>query len=187
MPTSAPASHHPGDGATFWLTGLPSAGKTTLARAVAGRLDGRRPVEILDGDEVRAALSPELGYSRADRDANVARIGWVAARLARHGVIVLAPVVSPYAAARDRVRDAHAADGVRFYEIHVATPVAVCAQRDAKGLYAQAQAGTLHGLTGADDAYEPPTVPALRLDTTDRPLSDVVEELLDLMRKEDLL
>ena len=85
-------------GATLWLTGLPSAGKSTIAAALADRLraDGIA-VEVLDGDEVRAVLSPDLGYSRADRDVNVARIGWVAARLARHGVLVLAPVVSPYA------------------------------------------------------------------------------------------
>src|SRR5450631_216954 len=84
-------------GATLWFTGLPSAGKTTIANALAARLAPRR-VEILDGDVVRPVLSPELGYSRADRDANVARIGWVANRLARHGVLVLASVVSPFAA-----------------------------------------------------------------------------------------
>ena len=91
-------------GATLWLTGLPSAGKTTLANALAAALaPSGRPVEILDGDAVRPVLSPELGYSRADRDANVARIGWVASRLARHGVLVIAAVVSPFAAARDGV------------------------------------------------------------------------------------
>ena len=113
-------------GATLWLTGLPSAGKSTIAAALADRLraDGIA-VEVLDGDEMRAALSPNLGYSRADRDVNVARIGWVAARLARHGVLVLAPVVSPYQAARDAVRRTHDQAGVQLLEVQVATKVEV--------------------------------------------------------------
>jgi adenylylsulfate kinase len=165
-------------GATLWFTGLPSAGKTTLATALAQRLSqaGSR-VELLDGDEVRPVLSPELGYTRADRDANVARIGWVARLLARNGVLVLASVVSPFAAARDAVRAAHAEVGVPFLEIHVATPVEVCAQRDVKGLYERQRSGSLVGLTGIDGEYEPPTNPALRLDTANRSVDEVVDEL----------
>ncbi len=108
---------------TVWLTGLPCAGKTTIARAVAERLDG--PVEILDGDEVRAYLSNDLGFSKADRDTQVLRVGWVAATLAKHGVTVLVSLVSPYAAARDKVRALHGEAGADFYEVHVATPVEV--------------------------------------------------------------
>jgi adenylylsulfate kinase len=167
-------------GATIWFTGLPSAGKTTIATALAGRLDQQgRAVEILDGDAVRPVLSSELGYSRADRDTNVARIGWVAQRLAHHGVLVLACVVSPFSQARDRVRESHEAAGVPFFEVHVATPLAVCAARDVKGLYARQQAGTMSGLTGVDDDYEEPANPALRIDTTDRTIDDVVDELLN--------
>jgi adenylylsulfate kinase len=184
--TPAAPSSHTATGATMWFTGLPSAGKTTIAQALAARLDSSRPVEVLDGDDVRPVLSPELGYSRADRDANVGRIGWVAARLARHGVLVLAAVVSPYAAARDAVRAAHAAVGSGFYEIHVATPAALCAARDVKGLYARQRGGALAGLTGADGEYEPPVEPALRIDTSGRSVDDVVDELVALLRKENL-
>lgn len=172
-------------GATIWLTGLPSAGKTSIAHGLAARLrTGNRAVEILDGDVVRPVLSPELGYSRADRDANVARIGWVAQLLARNGVLVIAAVVSPFAMARDRVRRQHEAAGATFLEIHVATPVAVCAERDVKGLYARHRDGDLDGLTGVDADYEPPAAPALRLDTTGRPVGDSVDALIALLHKE---
>lgn len=175
-------------GATLWFTGLPSAGKTTLATALAGRVAASgRPVEILDGDAVRPVLSPELGYSRADRDANVARIGWVAALLARNGVLTLASVVSPFAQARDGVRAAHDAAGVPFFEIHVSTPVAVCAERDVKGLYARQAAGDLAGLTGIDGEYEPPSTPELLLDTAGRSVDAAVDELIALLEKENLL
>jgi adenylylsulfate kinase len=175
-------------GATVWFTGLPSAGKTTLATALADRLAGTgRPVEILDGDAVRPVLSPELGYSRADRDANVARIGWVAARLARHGVLVLASVVSPFAQARAGVRAAHAEVGASFLEVHVATPVEVCVQRDVKGLYARQRSGALANLTGIDGEYEVPAAPELAIDTASRSVDAAVDELIALLEKENLL
>jgi adenylylsulfate kinase len=175
-------------GATVWLTGLPSAGKTTIATAVAHRLRAEGlAVEILDGDVVRTVLSTELGFSRADRDANVNRIGWVAATLARHGVIVLASVISPYAEARAGVRARHTDEALPFFEVHVATPVEVCAQRDVKGLYAKQQGGNLTGLTGVDGDYEPPLNPELRLDTSGRSIDDVVDELVASLRKENVL
>jgi adenylylsulfate kinase len=175
-------------GATVWLTGLPSAGKTTIANALAARLHSRgRAVEILDGDVVRTVLSTELGFSRADRDANVERIGWVAATLARHGVLVIASVVSPFAAAREGVRTRHTGQALPFIEVHVATPVEVCAERDVKGLYAKQRDGAMAGLTGIDGEYEPPTDPELRLDTTGRTIDDVVDELVATLDKGDLL
>ncbi len=173
----------PGAGGTLWLTGLPSAGKTTLATALAARLQesGTTRVERLDGDEVREFLSRGLGLSRADRDTNVLRIGWVAATLARHGVLVLASVISPYADTRASVRALHADRGAGFLEVHVATPVEVCSERDVKGLYARQRSGELTGLTGVDAPYEVPEAPDLRLATQDQTLERSVDQLLDLL------
>jgi adenylylsulfate kinase len=172
-PGTAPAGT---PGATLWFTGLPSAGKSTIAHALAGRLRaaGRR-VQVLDGDEVRPHLSAGLGFSRADRDTNVARIGWVARLLASHGVTVLVPVIAPYAAAREAVRADHADAGVPFAEVYVATSLEVAEERDVKGLYARARAGEITGMTGVDDPYEPPRGAELVLDTTEVGLDTAVE------------
>ncbi|WP_037908283.1 adenylyl-sulfate kinase [Actinacidiphila yeochonensis] len=169
-------------GATVWLTGLPSAGKTTIARAATERLraQGRR-AEVLDGDEVREFLSAGLGFSRADRDTNVRRIGFVAELLASHGVVVLVPVIAPYAESREAVRKRHEAEGTAYLEVHVATPLDVCADRDVKGLYARQAAGELTGLTGVDDPYEVPARPDLRIETQGRTVeqsADAVHALL---------
>jgi adenylylsulfate kinase len=130
---------------------------------------------VLDGDEVRPYLSAGLGYSREDRDINVSRIGWVARMLASHGVIVLVPVIAPYAAARDAVRDDHGRLAVPFAEVHVATPLAVAEARDVKGLYARARRGELAGLTGVDDPYEVPTQAELVVDTASVDLDTAVQ------------
>jgi adenylylsulfate kinase len=170
------------DGATLWFTGLPSAGKSTIANALAERLvaAGRR-VQVLDGDEVRPYLSAGLGYSRADRDLNVQRIGWVARLLAGHGVVVLVPVIAPYAAAREAVRADHAAAGVAFAEVYVSTSLEVAESRDVKGLYAKARRGELNGLTGLDDPYERPERPELVLDTARVDLPTAVERAAHLL------
>ncbi|CAL9403758.1 adenylyl-sulfate kinase [Streptomyces sp. NPDC090994] len=156
-------------GATVWLTGLPSAGKTTIARLLGDRLkaEGRR-VEVLDGDEIRRFLSAGLGFSREDRNTNVQRIGLVSEVLARNGVLSVVPVIAPYADSREAVRKRHEASGTPYIEVHVATPVEVCSERDVKGLYAQQAAGELTGLTGVDDPYEPPADPALVLRTQEQ-------------------
>jgi sulfate adenylyltransferase len=155
----APAATGPAGG-TIWLTGLPSAGKSTIAAIVAARLRERgRRVEILDGDEMRQTLTKGLGFSREDRDENIRRIGFVASLLARNGVVVITAAISPYRDARAQARAFHAPG--RFLEVHVATPVEVCARRDVKGLYAKQQAGQLRGLSGVDDPYEAPERPEL--------------------------
>lgn len=169
-------------GATVWLTGLSGAGKTTIADAVAGQLRAAdREVEVLDGDELRRGLSAGLGFSRQDRDTHVRRVGFVAELLARHGVVALVPVIAPYAGTRDEVRAQHDKHGTGYLEVHVATPLAECARRDAKGLYAQAAAGELTGLTGVDDPYEEPDKPDLRLDTTHVDVTAAARQLMDLL------
>jgi len=171
---SSPSISH-GEGLTVWLTGLPSAGKTTVAAALEKRLlaEGHR-VEVLDGDVMRTRLTKGLGFSREDRDENIRRIGFVAHLLARNGVIAVVPVISPYRSVRDEIRELH--DG-RFFEVHVATPVEVCSERDVKGLYARQRAGELSGLTGVDDPYEPPVRPELVLHTETATLDESVEAL----------
>jgi adenylylsulfate kinase len=152
-------------GVTVWFTGLPSAGKTTIANLVGGWLaEGGHPVEVLDGDVVRAHLSRGLGFSKADRDENIRRIGYVAGLLTGHGVTVLVSAVSPYRAVRDELRTTIGRVG-GFLEVHVATDLATCRARDVKGLYARQARGELRGLTGVDDPYEPPLAPELVLDT----------------------
>ena len=175
-------------GATVWLTGLPSAGKTTLATAVAARLreDGVERVELLDGDEVREFLSQGLGFSREDRDTNVLRIGWVAATLARHGVLVLASVISPFASTRAEVRALHEGKGSGFLEVHVATPVEVCSRRDVKGLYAKQSRGELSGLTGVDAPYEAPPAPDARIKTHEQTIEQSVDQLTALLQERGL-
>jgi adenylylsulfate kinase len=169
-------------GRTVWLTGLPSAGKSTIAVGVAERLraDGVT-VEVLDGDEIRRNLCAGLGFSRADREENVRRIGFVAHLLARNGVTVLVPVIAPYAASRDKVRALHAEHDIEFAEVHVATPVDICADRDVKGLYARQRAGELTGLTGVDDPYEPPVRPELRVLTHTQPVAKSVDAVYQLL------
>jgi len=172
-------------GVTVWLTGLPSAGKTTLARAAAEELTAAgRDVQVLDGDEVRETLSRDLGFSRADRDTQVLRTGYVARLLALHGVTVLAPVIAPYGHARAEVRAQHEQAGIPFVEVHVAAPVEVCAERDVKGLYARQRAGEISHLTGVDDPYEAPPTPELRVDTDRLSLIESTRLLVSLVLRD---
>jgi adenylylsulfate kinase len=176
-----------GRGATVWLTGLPSAGKTTIAHALADglRAEGHR-VEVLDGDEIREFLSAGLGFSRADRDVNVRRIGFVAELLASHGVKALVPVIAPYADSREAVRARHEAAGTTYLEVHVATPVEVCSVRDVKGLYAKQAAGELTGLTGVDDPYEVPEKPDLRIEAHRQEVAESAAALRGLLQERGL-
>jgi adenylyl-sulfate kinase len=152
-------------GFTLWFTGLSGSGKTTIAHLVGPALEERGAIiEYLDGDTVRTHLSKGLGFSKEDRDTNIERIGWVAARLTRHGAAVIAAAISPYEETRRKARAAVEEWGT-FVEVHVATSVEECARRDVKGLYEKAFKGEIKGFTGVDDPYEEPASPDLRIDT----------------------
>ena len=174
-------------GATVWLTGLPSAGKTTIAYELAGRLrEAGHRVEVLDGDEIREFISAGLGFSREDRHTNVQRIGFVAELLARNGVLVLVPVIAPYADSRDAVRERHESHSTPYVEVHVATPVEVCSVRDVKGLYAKQAAGELTGLTGVDDPYEEPKSPDLRIESQNQTVQESAASVYALLTERGL-
>lgn len=149
-------------GLTVWFTGLSGAGKSTLCRFVCEELKSRGyRAEMLDADVLRKQFWPDLGFSRADRDENVRRIGLLAELLTRNGIITLVAAISPYRAVRDEVRNRIC----RFLEVHVDAPLHVCEERDPKGLYRKARAGVLCGLTGIDDPYEAPLAPEVRCAT----------------------
>jgi adenylyl-sulfate kinase len=168
-------------GATFWLTGLPASGKSTIGAAFEERLVGRgRLAYLLDGDNLRHGICGDLGFDASDRDRNIARVGELARMFADAGAVAIVAVVSPFAGARRAVRDRHAACELPFFEVHVATPIEVCVSRDPKGLYARAHSGELKGLTGIDDPYEPPLRPDLRIGASTS-VPAAVDALLDLL------
>ncbi len=166
-------------GVTVWFTGLSGAGKTTITQAVAQelRIRGYR-IEILDGDVIRENLTKGLGFSKADRDENIRRIGFVAQLLARNGVIVLVSAISPYREVRDEVRQ-RIGD---FVEVYVSAPLEVCEQRDVKGLYKRARAGEIKSFTGIDDPYEPPLNPEVECKTHEETLEESVAKVLDALQ-----
>jgi adenylylsulfate kinase len=171
-------------GFCLWFTGLSGAGKSTIANLVVEELRTRgRGVELLDGDEVREHLSKGLGFSKEDRDTNVRRIGWVAALLARNGVVSVTAAISPYRAVRDDVRSwiEH------FVEIHVATTLEVCEARDVKGLYAKARAGEIPEFTGVSDPYEPPLQPEITLYTEGKTPEQSAAEVVAWLETNNLL
>ena len=178
MPSNTPSGY---DGFVAWIEGLPSAGKTTLSKMVAERLRAAGlSVEILDGDEVRQMFSPELGFSRKDREFHARRVSYVARMLARNGVAVLVAMITPYETSRQAAR---ATVGGRFTEIWLKCPVEVCRQRDPKGLYRGSPA--LHGtkLTGVDDPFEEPLNPDLTVDTAVEPAEQSARRILDHLAK----
>jgi sulfate adenylyltransferase len=169
-------------GFVLFLTGLSGSGKSTIARDLRDLLAERsdRRVSLLDGDLVRSLLSAGLTFSREDRDLNIARIGYVAAEIAKHGGIAICAPIAPYAAARDRVRQMVSQVG-DFLLIHVATPVEVCEQRDRKGLYAKARAGIIGQFTGVSDPYEEPTDAIAVIDTSVVSREQASEAIMDLL------
>ncbi|HEY0485256.1 MAG TPA: adenylyl-sulfate kinase [Mycobacteriales bacterium] len=175
-------------GLTVFFTGLSGSGKSTVARALAGRLAerGDRTVSLLDGDVVRRSLSAGLGFSREDRDRNVTRIGWVAAEVTRHGGLAICAPIAPYASVRAEVRRLVERYG-DFVLVHVATPLEECERRDRKGLYAKARAGEIPAFTGISDPYEVPDDADLAIDTTHLTVAEATEAVLRLLVDRGLL
>ncbi|HYA10143.1 MAG TPA: adenylyl-sulfate kinase [Thermoplasmata archaeon] len=172
MPAPAPS---PESGWVVWIEGLPCSGKTTLSRAASERLRSLgREVEVLDGDEVRRMFSPELGFSRKDREMHARRVSYVARMLARHGVVVFVAMITPYETSRQAAR---ATVGDRFSEIWLRCPVEVCRQRDTKGLYRKDRVGGSK-VTGVDDPFEEPLAPELVVDTSAESVSASTERIV---------
>jgi adenylylsulfate kinase len=166
------------DGFTLWFTGLSGSGKTTIAEVVGAELERRGLlVEYLDGDVVRTHLSKGLGFSKEDRDTNIQRIGWVASRLTRAGVVTLVSAISPYIETRAAARSMVEEFGP-FVEVFVEASVEECARRDVKGLYAKAFAGEITQFTGVSDPYETPPSPDVHLRTEEQPPDDSAAQVL---------
>ena len=169
-------------GFIVWLTGLSGAGKSTLAAALAATLVRERTLEILDGDEVREHLSKGLGFSREDRDINVARIGFVARTLAKHGVGVVTAAISPYADARAAVRAAAEARDIVFLEVYARASLDALIARDPKGLYKRALAGEVSHFTGVSDPYEAPAAPDVEVLTDQESVDTSVAKIVAALR-----
>jgi adenylylsulfate kinase len=170
---------HQQPGVTIWFTGLSGAGKTTISRAVGKELKSSGyKVELLDGDVVRQNLTKGLGFSKEDRDENIRRVGFVAELLTRNQVIVLVSAISPYREIRQQVRERIG----NFVEVYVNAPLAVCEQRDVKGLYKKARAGEIKNFTGIDDPYEPPLNSEVECRTDLESLEESVSKVLAKLR-----
>lgn len=180
-PQLSPSTQDSGrEGTVIFLTGLSGSGKSTLARALTERLqqENSTAITLLDGDDVRRNLSPGLGFSAEDREANIRRLGWVAALVSRVGGTVVCAPIAPFESTRQEVR--HLAESVgRFVLIHVCTPLEVCEARDRKGLYAKARRGELPGFTGIDSPYEVPYDADFSIDTSFMGIGEAVEKIVE--------
>jgi adenylylsulfate kinase len=173
-----------GTGFTLWFTGLPSAGKSTLASAIADLLRARGArVEVLDGDEIRESLSKDLGYSKADRDTQIRRIGHIARLLSRNDVVTIVAAVSPFGDARADVRRAHEAP---FIEIFVSCSIEEAIRRDCKGLYARALRNEIKDFTGVSQPYEAPANAEIVVCTERETVDESVAKIVEWLRTEDL-
>ena len=170
-------------GFILWFTGLSGAGKSTLAGALRQRLETERPVEVLDGDEVRTHLSRGLGFSKEDRDINVRRIGYVARLLARNGVVAITAAISPYSETREEVRVEAAREGIPFVEIFAQADLDVLVRRDVKGLYQKALSGEIPHFTGVSDPYEPPEKPEVLVRTDREAVEESVGKILEALKQ----
>lgn len=165
-------------GFTVWLTGLPCAGKSTIAQLLSRRLlEHGRLVEVLDGDVVRESISKGLAFNRVDRDTHIRRIGFVANLLTRNGVATIVSAISPYRSMRHEVRRVVG----QFVEVYVDCPLGVCEKRDVKGMYAKARGGQLTAFTGVDDPYEAPDQPEVTVRTSVESVEESVGQILDVL------
>jgi adenylyl-sulfate kinase len=174
-------------GGIVWMTGLSGAGKSTLSTAITARLAPQRPIELLDGDDVRTFLSAGLTFSRADRDTNVQRIAYVGRLLAKHGVLVFVAAISPYADTRAQLKALSVAAGHPFVEVFVHAPLETVIERDVKGLYARARSGEIPSFTGISDPYEPPTAPDVEVRTDRESRADCELRILNALAERNLI
>jgi len=175
-------------GATLWFTGLSGSGKSTIAFTLEHALVQRGCLAyVLDGDNIRHGLNKNLGFSAADREENIRRIGEVAKLFADCGVITMTSFISPYRKDRDTVRSLHEAAKVPFIEVHLNTPIGTCEQRDPKGLYKKARAGELKNFTGIDDPYEAPAKAELTIDATTTSPQQATVLLLEYLEKQGII
>jgi adenylylsulfate kinase len=171
-------------GLTLWLTGLPCAGKSTLAKQITWEFQQRSwRIELLDSDILRTTVCKGLGFSRADRDENIARLGWICSTLNKHGVIAVVAAVSPYREARRLLRSTIP----EFVEIYIKAPLHVCMERDVKGMYAKALAGEIPHFTGLDDPYEEPLDPEIVIETAESDVDKCVGSILKWLGQRGLL
>ena len=170
-------------GGTVLLTGLSASGKSTIAVALERRLvESGQSAYLLDGDNIRHGLSEDLGFTPAERSEHIRRVGQVARLMADAGTIAVVSLISPLAADREHLREAHNQGNLPFIEVFVDTPVEECERRDPKGLYARVRAGEIKGFTGIDAPYEPPEHPEIRVDTTVTSAPQAVAEIVELLR-----
>ena len=175
-------------GATLWFTGLSASGKSTIAFTLEHALVQRgRLAYVLDGDNIRHGLNKNLGFSAADREENIRRIGEVAKLFADCGVVTMTSFISPYRKDRDGVRALHAEGKLPFVEIYLNTPIETCEQRDPKGLYKKARAGQLKNFTGIDDPYEAPLRPELSIDATTTSPQQAVVLIMAYLEKQGIV
>ncbi len=172
------------EGFVVWLTGLPCSGKTTIARLLEEDLkEYGTGVEVLDGDEVRKNLSPDLGFSKADRETHAKRVAYVSRLLSRNGVAVVVALISPYNAFRQYVRETV----TNFVEVYVSCPVEVCIERDVKGMYRKALAGEIKEFTGVDDPYEAPENPEILIESEKESAEESALKIMEWLRARGLL